>query len=310
MIVAEELYTDIHRENVGAPEDVEQNSYEWEMERLNCATTGSEFDKVYQEDKWEYVYKITDKSIEEKLRPEWRGILEFLESLKYGADKAAIKEACRLNSYSAIDTLTRKGYLKETKQKAPYKITNHSYFNSRLYGHLSGVPPKAPETDAIRHGNQYEPMAREAYKSLRQKSEAFFSVEETGFHHHKNCIDIGCSPDGFTSDGGIIEIKCPFNGENHIKYIRAIEDHKKDKTKKLDRYRGVPKDYYTQIQGNLWITERKYCDFITFDPRIDGPLKLVYIRVYPDEEYIERLANCVFQFVKILKAEKARLGIL
>ena len=306
-MIAEELYTDIHRENAGVSEQLEQQSYEWEMERLNCACTASEFEKVIQEDKWECIYELTDKSIEEKLRPDWRLILEYLESLKFGVDKKAIIEACKLNSDSAIKTLVKKELIKETKRKVPYKVTNQSYFNSRLYGHLTGVPPKSPDTEAIRHGNQYEPMARDRYVKHRQKTEAFFHVEETGFHHHPNCEDIGCSPDGLTSDNGLIEIKCPFNGENHMEYIRAIEAHKRDKTQ--DKYQGVPRKYYAQVQGTLWITGKDYCDFITFDPRFDGPYSLVFVRVTPDKDYIERLANCVFQFVNILKEEKRLLGI-
>jgi len=69
---------------------------------------------------------------------------------------------------------------------------------------------------------------------------------------------------------------------------------------------SIIKSYMAQIQGNLWILERKWCDFIVYDPRvIDEKLRIHIERVYRDEEYIKKIADAVekalIHYEKMLK---------
>ena len=105
----------------------------------------------------------------------------------------------------------------------------------------------------------------------------------------------GGTPDGITDDGGIIEIKCPFNGANHIQCVLENE---------------VPKQYEFQVQGNLLFTGAKYCDFISYDPRCEDPLNIQIIRVEPDKEVHElirsRLEEAREKMIEMLAELKER----
>jgi len=57
-----------------------------------------------------------------------------------------------------------------------------------------------------------------------------------------------------------------------------------------------------QVQGNLWINDREWCDFISFDPRIDGDGRLFIKRIYRDETYIKNLERRVFAFIQKLES--------
>jgi hypothetical protein len=73
---------------------------------------------------------------------------------------------------------------------------------------------------------------------------------------------LGASPDGIVNDGeGILEIKCPYNSfnsniEDSIKNMKFLS--KRKNTFGLLRRGHL---YYYQIQGQLHITNRKYCYF-------------------------------------------------
>jgi hypothetical protein len=77
---------------------------------------------------------------------------------------------------------------------------------------------------------------------------------------------------GYQESG--LEIKSPKSPEIHLQ--RWID--------------GVPEEYMPQIQGALWVTGRKWCDFVSFDPDTDERFRLLVIRVERDEEFIKHLA--------------------
>ena len=59
----------------------------------------------------------------------------------------------------------------------------------------------------------------------------------------------------------------------------------------------VPKEHVAQVQGHLWIADRKWWDFVSYDPRIaDQKLALFCVRSERDEAYIENLSCCVIAF--------------
>lgn len=97
---------------------------------------------------------------------------------------------------------------------------------------------------------------------------------------------IGGTPDGFVGDDGIIEIKCPYNGGNHLKSMLTGTIYNSE--------------YIYQIQGYLWITNRKWCDFVTYDPDMPEELQLNIIRITRDEEIISGID-------KVLKMVKERI---
>lgn len=97
---------------------------------------------------------------------------------------------------------------------------------------------------------------------------------------------IGASPDGFVGDDGMIEIKSPYNSANHIATVIANE---------------MPKEHMAQIQGNLMVNGRGWCDFISYDPRINNAGRLFVSRVYRDDEYIDALKSKIDIFISEMK---------
>jgi putative phage-type endonuclease len=128
------------------------------------------------------------------------------------------------------------------------------------------ITRKAEETysnAAMEHGIETEPIARQEYIDI-----CGVNVREVGFitpdEDTKYAEWVGISPDGLTEDEGMIEIKCPYQS-THFGYI---EDKK------------LPTTYRYQVQGQLFVTGLKYCDFMSF---VEG-MKPFIIRVYADTE--------------------------
>lgn len=84
--------------------------------------------------------------------------------------------------------------------------------------------------------------------------------------------------DGLVGKDGMIEVKSP-NASNHF-------DNLMD-GKQLN-------DYKWQIQGYLWIENRKWCDFVSFNPDYPDGFKLAVYMVDRDDEMIAELeSRCV-----------------
>jgi putative phage-type endonuclease len=125
-------------------------------------------------------------------------------------------------------------------------------------------------------GTDNEPLARLHY-SLRSHNE----VEECGFFEHES-LAAGASPDGLIGEDGTIEIKCP-NTATHIETLRTGK---------------VPNHYYPQVQGQLWITGRRWADFVSFDPRLPDNANIIIIHVPRDDAYIATLEAKIRLFME------------
>lgn len=124
----------------------------------------------------------------------------------------------------------------------------------------------------MQRGNELEPYARSAYEFIKD-----CKVEQVGF-----CLDnsklFGVSPDGLIGEDGGIEIKCP-KETTHISYL-------------VDGI--LPLIYKPQVQGSMWVTGRKWWDFMSYHPELP-PL---IIRVERDEEYIKNMEENIIKFAK------------
>ena len=130
---------------------------------------------------------------------------------------------------------------------------------------------------AMNRGIETEPQARAAYEV---KTGNF--VDQIAFVDHPTIDMFGCSPDGLVDDDGLIEIKCP-NSATHLEYLET---------------QTIPKKYITQMQTQLCVTGRKWCDFVSFDPRLPEPLNLLIIRVDRDDEYISMIEQEAIKFLQ------------
>ena len=129
--------------------------------------------------------------------------------------------------------------------------------------------------------DQYLGVIRES-EAKKLYAKLFQPVIDCGFFDHPDIIMSGASPDGLVGDDGQIEIKCP-NKSNHQIYLKKM---------------AIPKKYFAQIQFQLSVTKRKWCDFISFNPEISPPNQIFVKRVYKDQEYIMNLEHKVIRFLK------------
>lgn len=96
----------------------------------------------------------------------------------------------------------------------------------------------------------------------------------------------GASPDRLVGDDGLLEIKCP-SPEVHMGYLLG----------------GLTDEYRVQVQGQLWVTGREWCDLLSFHPTIPRAT----VRIERDEDFIGALADIVANFAARLDAAKAKL---
>jgi len=171
-----------------------------------------------------------------------------------------------------------KEVLANGRGNAPSKMAE-SYMIELVAEILTGESKPFFENDAMRWGTETEDEARAVY-SIRNSR---FDVEEVAFIEHSEFI--GMSPDGLVGDDGLLEIKCP-NTTTQLK--RALSD-------------DYSKDYKAQIQMQLWVSGRDWCDFVSFDPRLDCAAGYLEQRVCRDNSYISDMQDKTFEFVGKMK---------
>lgn len=130
-----------------------------------------------------------------------------------------------------------------------------------------------------RWGKDNEPFARDLYVV---RMGTLVTVPQSAKHPRLEYFT--GSPDGLVGEDGIIEIKCPWAGENMLDsdYVQT---------------------HMVQIQALLEIHGRAWCDFVKYDPRMTEPIRIervlrdesiiadILARVVAAELEIERITN-------------------
>lgn len=158
---------------------------------------------------------------------------------------------------------------------APSK-TRQNYLYEIASEVLTGQMKDNYTNAAMEYGVLTEPLARAAYEETEQEP-----VTQVGFVEHGDFHGVGCSPDGMLGDAGLLEIKCP-NTSTQIQRVLSGD---------------FPSEYQAQVQGQLWVCQREWCDFLSYDGRIKGPASYFKVRVYRDEEFIKKLTAAVDLFI-------------
>ena len=105
----------------------------------------------------------------------------------------------------------------------------------------------------------------------------------------------GGSADGLIEPDGILEVKCPFNPANHVKGLVTNEPYNVD--------------HIYQVQANLLFTGRKWCDYVTYDPRVfDKEKNIKIIRIERDSEIIESIVERTSEISEMFKSALKTLG--
>ena len=176
------------------------------------------------------------------------------------------------------------------RTKTGYGAGRANYLADLVVERLTGQKASSFSNAAMEWGTEQEPYARAAYSA-----KTGIMVEEVGFIDHPTVAMSGASPDGFAEEG-LIEVKCP-NTATHLEYVLA---------------ELPPLKYFTQMQWQMACTNRPWCDFVSFDPRLPERLQLLVVRVPRDNDYIKMLEQEVTIFLrelddKLNKLEKVTL---
>lgn len=123
------------------------------------------------------------------------------------------------------------------------------------------------DSASLQYGRENEAAAREELQS------SGLQIQECGLFIDRELPFLAASPDGLLGDDGIIEIKCPsaavdMTPDEAIKQKKGVFANfwKEDQTSGKNEI-NVNHDYYFQMQGQLHVTRRIYCNFIVWTPK-------------------------------------------
>lgn len=176
------------------------------------------------------------------------------------------------------------------KTKSGWGASRANYMAQLIAERLAGTVAESFSNAAMQWGTQTEPDARAAYEFRTDRD-----VAEVGFINHPAIEMSGASPDGLIGDDGLIEIKCP-NTATHIDTLLSGGT--------------VPGKYVIQMQWQMACTGRKWCDFVSFDPRMPESMKLLILRVPRDDAHIQSLEGDVRSFLAEVDQKVADLTAL
>jgi len=171
--------------------------------------------------------------------------------------------------------------------KSGYSASRANYEAQLICEILTGKPAESYSNAAMQWGTETEPLARAQYELKTGEM-----VNQVGFVVHPMIEQAGASPDGLVGSEGLIEIKCP-NTSTHLDTLLAQK---------------VPSKYIIQMTWQMVCTGRKWCDFVSYDPRLPENLQLFVQRIELDEDYAKKLQNEVVMFLVEVneKVEKLR----
>jgi putative phage-type endonuclease len=162
------------------------------------------------------------------------------------------------------------------KTKSGPSTSRANYLADLVSERLTGEFAASFESEDMRRGKQMEAEARTAYE--------FFSdndVELVDFVDHPTIAMSGASPDGLIGTLGLVELKCPKTA-THIQTLRT---------------KVVPGNYVLQMQWQMECTNRAWCDFVSYDPRMPADMQLFVRRVDRDEDKLRLIRAEVREFL-------------
>lgn len=179
------------------------------------------------------------------------------------------------------------------KTKTGWGAGRANYMAELIAERLTGTPAEQYENAAMLWGKETEARARDIY--------AFHvdaDVDLVGLIDHPKIAMTAASPDGLIGADGLVELKCP-NTATHIDTLLGAV---------------VPSKYVLQMQWQMACTERAWCDFASFDPRMPGHMQLFVSRLVRDDKQIAEIEACVVRFLSEiddkLAALTAQYGVL
>lgn len=130
---------------------------------------------------------------------------------------------------------------------------------------ITGQLPEMISTPAMERGKMLESQAAAAYAEATGQA-----VQDVGFCAVDDLV--GCSPDRLVGSDGLVEIKCKTNPHHLYAVVHDWVDPK----------------HLWQMQWQLMVTERQWCDYTLFNPDF-APNSLYIKTIRRDEDKIAQL---------------------
>lgn len=138
---------------------------------------------------------------------------------------------------------------------------------------LTGQPTEAFSNEHMLRGQLMEDEARDYYamqRDVEPQRIGFLRAALFGGY-------VGASPDSLIGDDGLLEVKTRLP---HLQIPVLLAG-------------AMPEEHRAQVQGQLWLSGRAWCDYVSYWPKI----KPLIVRVHRDEEYIKTLSASVGLFL-------------
>ena len=156
-------------------------------------------------------------------------------------------------------------------------VSRANYRNQIVAERLTGLPcGPSFASPAMERGIAEEPASRAAYEAATGNV-----VRLVGFVPHPTLM-AGASPDGLIGEDGLLELKNP-NSDTQVGYVASQE---------------VPTKYIAQMNWQMACTGRKWCDFCSYDSRLDGNFRIFIKRVERSELWISMAEAAVETFLQ------------
>lgn len=125
--------------------------------------------------------------------------------------------------------------------------TYGNYIAEKAAELLTGELPEEISAKPLEWGRQHESSALAAFSFITG-----LAVEQVPFIYKDLTGSFGCSPDGICSDGGGLELKCPWSSREYIKFVRD----------------NMPKpEEVKQVQFSMWVSGADHWHVAKYDPR-------------------------------------------
>lgn len=153
--------------------------------------------------------------------------------------------------------------------KGTPSVTRRKYMLTLISDRMGGAPSDGYSNRQMERGKVMEADALKLYHALHAKP------TRVGFVKRND--EVGCSPDAFVGDEGMVQVK---TAEPCIQLERVLKPE-------------LPAEHVCQVQGELWVCERQWSDFVSYWPG----LPLMVVRVHRDEQQIKSIELGVEMFL-------------
>jgi putative phage-type endonuclease len=162
------------------------------------------------------------------------------------------------------------------RTKTGWSTRRGDYLMELVAERLTGRASDHYVSPAMQWGTDNEPGACAAYEFMTDNA-----TSQVGFVDHPSIPASGASPDRYVGDDGLVEFKCPTT-RTHLETLLLGD---------------VPAGNRPQVIWQLACTERKWCDWVSFDPRLPPDLQYFGVRVMRDDTEIAAMEMEVINFL-------------